>query len=57
MSPMTEQETINAFSNEIEKVINRFAHEFDIPYASAIGVLHIAAQRLCREAINTEETT
>lgn len=52
---MSDQETIDAFANEIEKVITRFAHEFDLPYASAIGVLTLAAQRLSREVIQTEE--
>jgi hypothetical protein len=54
---MTVQENINAFSDEIEKVINRFRDEFDLPYAAAVGVLHIAAERLSREAVNTEDAT
>lgn len=51
----TQQDTINAFSNEVQALISRFANEWDLPYASAIGVLNIAALKLANEALENYE--
>lgn len=38
---MTEREQIRAFAHEINAVCNRFGSEFEISYASLIGVLQL----------------
>lgn len=46
---------IDAFENEIEKVIARFRQEYQIPYASLIGVLQLKQYELCKEAWDAGE--
>lgn len=38
---MTEDEQLYEFQREIEKIINRFCDEFELSFASMIGVLEI----------------
>lgn len=38
---MTHQEQIAAFQADIEAVIERYRKEFDLPLASAVGVLEV----------------
>lgn len=52
---MDENLQITAFENEIEKVIQRFRHEYQLPYASLIGSLHLKAHELCKEAFEVGE--
>lgn len=52
---MEDNEQINAFEAEIEKAIQHFRHEFSVPYASLIGVLHLKAHELCKEAFEIGE--
>lgn len=52
---MDENLQITAFEDEIEKVIHRFRHEYQIPYASLIGSLHLKAHELCQEAFEVSE--
>lgn len=52
---MERDEQIDRFEEDVQKVIHRFRHEFDIPYASLIGVLHILAYELSKEAFDVAE--
>lgn len=47
---MSAAEQITAFESEIAALVEKYRAEFDLPYASAIGVLHMQAGRLEREA-------
>lgn len=47
---MSEIEQIDHFSNELDALVNRFRDEYDISYASVIGILHMKAHTLCGEA-------
>ena len=40
---------------EITKTVNRFRQEYDLSYASAIGVLTLQIARLTKEALEIEE--
>lgn len=54
-TPMDRHEQIEHFEIEIGKVIARFRKEYEIPYASIIGVLQIKAHDLCQEALGLAE--
>ncbi len=47
---MDQKEQQVAFSNELESLIDRFRSEYDLTYASIVGVLQITAYLLCRES-------
>jgi len=47
---MTHQEQITAFADSLDKMVNRYRSEFDLPLASAVGVLHFKAHLLMTEA-------
>jgi hypothetical protein len=52
---MSEQEQIFAFADELDKLVQRYTDEFDLTYASAVGVLHTKATFLILEARGEEE--
>tara|TARA_R110000772_G_scaffold2190_3_gene7568 strand:- start:1480 stop:1656 length:177 start_codon:yes stop_codon:yes gene_type:complete len=43
---MNQAEQTSAFSTDLDKLLTRYADEFDLTYASAIGVLTIALHRI-----------
>lgn len=47
---MTEKDQIDALSDELDKLINRFCDEFDLARASAVGVLMFKAHTIMRDA-------
>lgn len=51
---MNHQAQIDALADELEAVLNRFREEFDIPYASAIGVLETLKFDLLQEMLEDE---
>lgn len=52
---MTENEQIEHFATELDKLVDRFRSEYQMAYASVIGILHIKAHLLADEAV--EETS
>jgi hypothetical protein len=46
---MKEKDQIRHLNNELEKLLDRFAKEYDMSYASVVGVLMIKASALARE--------
>lgn len=47
---MTESEQVSQFADEVDKLVERFRIEYDMSYASVVGVLHMKTHFLCREA-------
>lgn len=47
---MDQKEQTFAFGDELDKLISRFGNEFDITYASIVGVLQMKIHLLCSEA-------
>lgn len=43
-------EQIDAFSEDLEKLLDRYANEFDLPYSVIIGTLQMAVVGLSIEA-------
>lgn len=37
------------FANDLEALITRYRHEYDITYAQLVGVLQLQVHLLCRE--------
>lgn len=52
---MDPDKQIGAFEDEIEKVIARFRHEYELNYATMIGSLTLKAHELAKEALEPEE--
>jgi len=47
---MTEKEQIDKLADAIDALINEYRVEFDLTYASVVGVLQMKAHLLMREA-------
>ncbi len=54
---MDANEQIRHFGDEIDKLVDRFRDEYELPYASIVGVLNMKAFLLCRESEKDEEET
>ena len=53
---MTEKEQIAHLRADIERVIERYRSEYEITYASFVGVLHVAAFELLHRAHNEDDS-
>lgn len=51
---MTERESIELFSNDLERLVNRYAREFDLSIQSAIGCLEWEKAKLLNQTLNPE---
>lgn len=52
---MSEKEQIIHFANDLDALVNRYRNEYEITYASTIGVLQMKIHTLIQDAINTGE--
>lgn len=52
---MNHTEQITAFADDIDRLVERYRNEFDLTYASVIGVLFMKAHLLCNEAGDRED--
>jgi hypothetical protein len=48
---MTDEDQIAAFGEELERMVDRFREEFDLPYVSVVGVLTMMATQLTLESL------
>ncbi len=51
---MTEKEQQKAFEVDLQSLVNRYANEFDLSYASILGCLEIEKATLLNELLNPE---
>ena len=51
---MDETQQIVAFENDLESLVNRYRHEFNMHYASMVGILEIQAHVLKCEAVEDD---
>lgn len=49
---MDDKQQVAAFSDDVDRLVNRYRDEFDMTYAAAVGVLFMKAQLLCSEAVH-----
>jgi len=47
-----QQSQTSAFADDLDCLIERYRQEFDVTYASVVGVLFMKAHLLCQEAEN-----
>lgn len=47
---MSEQEQVQAFADDLDKLVARYAAEYDLTHASAVGVLQMKIWLLCQHA-------
>jgi hypothetical protein len=47
---MSDKEQIDHFANDLDALVKRYSEEYDIPYASVVGVLQMKAWLLCADA-------
>lgn len=52
---MTEREQLVAFENDLNNLINRYEHEFQLSAAGAVGVLMMKVHGIMAEASKDEE--
>jgi hypothetical protein len=51
---MSEKESIKLFSDDLERLVNKYAREFDLTLQSAIGCLEWEKAKLLNETLNPE---
>lgn len=52
---MSESEQVKHLGDELDRLVDRFRSEYDMTYASVVGVLHMKAHLLCAEAAERED--
>lgn len=52
---MTDKEQTDAFSDDLDKLVERYRHEFEISYAQVVGTLQMKIHLLCNEAQKRED--
>lgn len=52
---MTEKEQVAAFESELLNLVNRYSNEFELSYASVIGVLVLRTNELALDCITDME--
>lgn len=52
---MNDPEQTKAFADDLDKLVERYRAEFDMTYASVIGVLQMKSFLLCEEAADRSE--
>lgn len=51
---MTEGEQITHFANDLDKLVDRYRAEYDLTFASVVGVLQMKSHLMCMEASGLE---
>jgi hypothetical protein len=52
---MTDKEQIEAFADELDKLVSRYEKEFDLSAAGAIGVLQFKTHAICQVAFDDNQ--
>jgi hypothetical protein len=50
-----ERDQIDAFAMELESLMDRFTQEFDLPYASLVGVLQMKVVHLSVDGLFSDD--
>jgi len=46
---VTQSQQTEAFAHELDRLVDRFCDEYDLPYAAVVGVLHFKTHLLMRD--------
>ena len=52
---MTIKEQIYSFGNELDKLVERYRSEFDLPYGAVVGTLTVKATLLTLESVEDQD--
>lgn len=52
---MTETEQVDRFCDELDALVARYAHEYDLSYAAVVGALTLKIHTLCAEATDRSD--
>ena len=52
---MSDREQTDAFSNDLNKLVQRYISEFELTVAQAVGVLEVKKHELIKAAIEQED--
>ncbi len=52
---MTETEQIDRFSDELDALVARYSHEYDVSYAAVVGALTMKIHLLCAESQDRQD--
>jgi hypothetical protein len=47
---MTEEDQTNHFSNDVDKLVDRYRDQYEMSYAACVGVFTMKIHQLCKEA-------
>ena len=53
---MTQSEQVAHFSHDLDALVDRYADEYDLDYASIVGILQMKQWLLCHEATQQDAT-
>ncbi len=51
---MNEKEQIEAFADDVDRLVRRYENEFELSAASAVGVLQFKVHAICQSMMNEE---
>lgn len=52
---MTQEEQAAAFEEDLDKLLDRYAEEFDLPICMVIGILHLKIHEITVNAYEDDE--
>lgn len=52
---MKEADQVEMFAGELDKLVYRFAEEFELTYAAIVGALQMKSHALCAEAMAPDD--
>lgn len=52
---MSDKEQTDNFANDVDRLVDRYRSEYEIPYAAVVGVLQMKIHLLCDEASECAE--
>lgn len=52
---MKEADQVEIFASELDKLVYRFAEEFELTYAAIVGALQMKSHALCADAMASDD--
>jgi hypothetical protein len=54
LPPATGSDQVEQFGNDLDRLVNRYAQEYDLPVAAIVGVLHFKIHALIKTHLTHE---
>lgn len=52
---MNQRDQIIAFGDDLDRLLERYAQEFDLPYAAVVGCMQIKIHLICQQASEEDD--